>query len=867
MGGDRQKRKIQQENVACLGNSVFKPAHRYHEKVQPIMKRLFTALLLASSSTLLSAQADIASQATDPAALTVAKGFKVELLYSVPKAEQGSWVTMTIDDKGRILASDQYGAFYRVTVPAPGAKGKVKVEKIDLDIGHAQGSLYAFDSLYVVVNGKSNKGRGLYRVMDTDNDDKFDTVKLLKKFAESGGEHGPHAVILGPKKKSLYVVVGNQTPLVDYNRTRVPPFWGEDQLLPRVYGRGFMRGVDAPRGWIAKTDKEGKNWEIMATGFRNQYDAAFNHHGELFTFDADMEWDVNTPWYRPTRVNHVVSGAEFGWRNGSGKFPHYYEDSLPATIDIGPGSPTGVCFGYGAAFPEKYQKAFFINDWSYGKMYAVHFEPEGSTYKATFEEFVAGQPLPLTDLEIHQQHKCMYFMIGGRRTQGGLYRVTYAGKESTSPAKLDKDGVAARTIRRSLEKYHGKKDPRAVKAAWDQLGSSDRYIRNAARTAIEHQPANQWREKALVEKDTQTALSALLALVRVGNTNDQVPVLKALGNIKWEKLSTNQKLQLVRIYSLCFIRLGEPNKETKVGLGKALAANLPDKNTFVNEELVQLLVYLQSEDVAKKAIALLEAAPTQEEQIHYVKSLRLLREGWDEDSRNALYEGFGKAKGYRGGASFRNFIADIQKDMEMGLMGDEKKTFHEILAAAPAPKSPLDALSTALAGRGFVENWQVSHFEKELSKKLTGRDFKTGKTLFGATACYACHRFQGDGGSMGPDLTGAGGRFSAKDLLESIIEPSKEVSDQYAPIVIKMKDGTTITGRIGNMSGDRLMVAQDMFDPQNFTRVDRREVESIEYSKISPMPPMLIGRLEKGEVLDLLAYILSGGNEDHAMFK
>lgn len=500
-------------------------------------------------------------------------------------------------------------------------------------------------------------------------------------------------------------------------------------------------------------------------------------------------------------------------------------------------------------------------------MYAVHFEPDGSTYKATFEEFVAGQPLPLTDLEIHQEHKCMYFMIGGRRTQGGLYRVTYAGKDSTAPAKLDKNGISARTIRKSLEKYHGRKDPKAVNAAWSHLGSSDRYIRYAARTAIEHQPVDQWREKALVEKDTQSALSALLALVRVGNTKDQDGVLKSLGNMKWEKLSTEQRLQIIRIYSLCFIRLGEPDKETRVALGKSLVANLPDRDTFVNEELVQLLVYLQSPDVAPKAVALLDAAPTQEEQIHYVKSLRLLREGWDADSRKSYYQWFGRAKGYRGGASFKNFLADIQKDMEMGLMGDEKKAFHDIIAAAPEPKSPLDALSTALSGRGFVENWQVSHFEEEFKSGLNGRNFEKGKTLFGATACFACHRFQGDGGSMGPDLTGSAGRFSAKDLLESIVEPSKEVSDQYAPIVIKMKDGTTITGRIGNMSGDRLMVAQDMFDPQNFTRVDRREVESIEYSKISPMPPMLLGRLEKGEVLDLLAYIISGGNQEHAMFK
>lgn len=173
---------------------------------------------------------------------------------------------------------------------------------------------------------------------------------------------------------------------------------------------------------------------MVASGFRNEFDAALNADGELFTYDADMEWDVNTPWYRPTRVCHVTSGAEFGWRNGGGKLPVHYPDSLPAVIDIGFGSPTGVCFGYEAQFPARYQNALFISDWSYGKLYAVHLTPSGSTYSATLEEFITGTPLPLTDVVINPHDCAMYFTIGGRKVQSGLYRVTYSGNESTEVA-------------------------------------------------------------------------------------------------------------------------------------------------------------------------------------------------------------------------------------------------------------------------------------------------------------------------------------------------------------------------------------------------------------------------------------------------
>src|SRR5690606_18383425 len=210
---------------------------------------------------------------------------------------------------------------------------------------------------------------------------------------------------------------------------------------------------------------------MVATGFRNIYDASVNHAGELFTYDADMEYDFNTPWYRPTRVNHVVSGGEYGWRNGAGKYPEFYPDNLPSTVNIGPGSPTGTTFGYGAKFPAKYQNAFYILDWSWGKIYAIHLEAEGASYTGVKEDFISGAPLPVTDAFIHPQDGAMYFAIGGRRVQSGLYRVTYTGDESTAPVKPDITLTEAAKLRHQLEAFHGKADPAAIKAAWPHLDS------------------------------------------------------------------------------------------------------------------------------------------------------------------------------------------------------------------------------------------------------------------------------------------------------------------------------------------------------------------------------------------------------------
>ena len=173
-------------------------------------------------------------------------------------------------------------------------------------------------------------------------------------------------MLLGPDGKSLYVAARQPHQVDGSGRSYVPRIWGEDFLVPRLWDaiRPSPSASWRPAGCIYKTDKDGKNWKLISMGYRNEYDAAFNRDGELFTYDADMEWDMNLPWYRPTRVCHAVPGSEFGWRGGTGKMYEYHPDNLPPVVNVGPGSPTGITFGYGAKFPAKYQEALYLCDWS-----------------------------------------------------------------------------------------------------------------------------------------------------------------------------------------------------------------------------------------------------------------------------------------------------------------------------------------------------------------------------------------------------------------------------------------------------------------------------------------------------------------------
>jgi putative heme-binding domain-containing protein len=817
--------------------------------------------------------------ATPAERLHVAKDFKAELLYSVPKDEQGSWVSMCTDPKGRLIVSDQYGPLYRVAPPPLGGKAAdTKVEKLKAPIGEAQGLLWAFDSLYVVVNQGAKYQSGLYRVRSSKGDDNLDKVELLRKI-DGGGEHGPHAVLLSPDRKSLYVVCGDGTAMMKpLAGSRVPRHWGEDHLLPRLPdGGGFMRGVLGPGGCMYKVDRDGKNWELISTGYRNQYDAAFNHDGDLFTYDADMEWDMNTPWYRPTRVCLACSGSEFGWRNGAGKWPPHYPDSWPPVLDIGPGSPTGMTFGYGAKFPAKYQEALLMCDWSYGKLYAVHLTPEGSAYRAEAEEFVSGSPLPLTDIVVNPADGAVYFTIGGRKTQSGLYRLTYTGKESTAPAPRDHRCEDQRALRRHLEAFHGKQDLAAVPICWPYLNHPDRYLRSAARVAIEFQDPRTWQERALAEKDPATAIQALLALVRVTSTDpfhrkpDTPPtdlalkgrILQALERIDWDRLTADQQLDLLRVYAIAFVRMGPPDRDTRTRLIARLDPHYPSHNRLLNADLCQMLVYLEAPGVATKTLKLLAEAPTQEEQLEYGRSLRVLKTGWTPAQRKEYFTWYLRAAHFKGGHSLVGFLKEMKDDAVATLTAKEKTELKPLLEARIEEPSPQHQAKP----RPLVKHWTVAELAPVVEKGLTHRDFDRGRTLFGAANCFSCHRFANEGGAAGPDLTGAAGRFSVRDLLESIIEPSKEISDQYAAVDITTTDGQVITGRIVNLNDNDLSVMTNMLDPNGLKTVRRNHIDSMEKSKVSMMPTELLDSFKEDEILDLMAYLLSRGDRGNKMFR
>jgi putative heme-binding domain-containing protein len=288
----------------------------------------------------------------------------------------------------------------------------------------------------------------------------------------------------------------------------------------------------------------------------------------------------------------------------------------------------------------------------------------------------------------------------------------------------------------------------------------------------------------------------------------------------------------------------------------------PAAGRFVNGELCQLLVYLDAPKVAARTLKLLAEAPTQEEQIDYARALRVLKSGWTPELRAEYFGWLRRAEAYKGGASFGGFLKNIRDDAVATFSPEEKLALKDVIEAKAAP-----AVTAAVKPRSFVKAWTVAELAPLVENGLAGRNFDRGRKLFGEANCFACHRFDSEGGMQGPDLTIASGRFSPRDLLESIIEPNKEISDQYAAVTIAMTDGRVVTGRIINLHGDGMSVITNMLEPNGITNVNRKAVESIEPSKVSMMPAGLLDTFTADEVQDLVAYLLSRGDRASPLFQ
>jgi putative heme-binding domain-containing protein len=613
-----------------------------------------------------------------------------------------------------------------------------------------------------------------------------------------------------------------------------------------------------------------------------------------------MEWDFGMPWYRPTRICHATSASEFGWRTGNSKWPANFPDNLPPVINIGQGSPTNLLYLKNAKFPAKYNQSLLAFDWSFGIIHAIHLKPSGATYTAEREEFLSGIPLPLTDGTIGPDG-ALYFLTGGRRLESDLYRVYYNGPENTqnpvSTTKINPENE----LRRTLEKFHNKQDATVIYFAWPHLKHPDRFVRYAARLAIEHQPSQEWQQKALTEKDPIIAINSLQALTRNTDANNKDKILAALLKINFNILNEEQKIDLLRVYELVFLRLGKPDEQTKTKIATYFFSRFPTISKVFDQHLARILVNVDSPGIIEKIVSKItnNASASIESvggntatnsadlilrnpqygldiaqmldnkppalQVYYAILISNVKTGWTPALSERYFSWYKKAFTYKGGLSYVGFLERARK-MALQNVPENKKGYYDNLSGGDLLNKTGNDIIVENYPKGPYKYWNADETNKLFETELVNRDYKQGKSMYDAVTCSRCHSMLGQGGNIGPDLSQLASRFTTKDILEAIMEPNKVISDQYASTQFELKNGQSIVGRLVNEDKVNYSISQNPYAPDFLLKVAKNTVVSKKYSTVSVMLPGLINPLNQEELKDLMAFLIAGGKQDHKVF-
>jgi len=151
----------------------------------------------------------------------------------------------------------------------------------------------------------------------------------------------------------------------------------------------------------------------------------------------------------------------------------------------------------------------------------------------------------------------------------------------------------------------------------------------------------------------------------------------------------------------------------------------------------------------------------------------------------------------------------------------------------------------------------------------TGHDWSQGRALFKKAGCGGCHAFgsESEGGGLAPDLTGVSSKYTRDFILQSILEPSATLNGQYFHTAFTLKDGKVITGSVVDVADKKIIVAPVMLNPNATVEIAEGDVKSEAPSPISPMPPGLLDEFTREQIIELMAFLDSGGDRNAAVYK
>ena len=777
---------------------------------------------------------------TDFAKFSVRPGFELQMVRAA-KPNEGSWVSMAIDRDGKLIIAREDRGLLRMELSSDGDE-VIDSELIEDTLRECRGILPIGRHIYV----NANNSKGLFRLTEKANG-VFDKPSLI--YASSGSVgHGRNDLALGPDGK-IYSIHGDAVRLPEQSTDWTSPY------------RDARNGKKTSEGHLLRIDQATGAVELLAAGLRNPFGIDFNARGDCFTYDADAEHDMGSPWYRPTRVSHLVAGGDYGWRGVTKSWPPYFPDqadAAPPNMNIGKGSPTAVKFGTNSNFPVRFKQAAFILDWAYGRILAVHAIPRGSSYLTTAESFLQGRPLNVTDLDFGKDGS-MYFITGGRKTKSALYRVKYMGEDSPSELpRMTRQQRERASFANESRRYRIELESKILQSGeiHTALADVDPWIGHAA-----VQLANRAADDLVIRRANESSnlyevSRLLLSLSRSDANSYRQSIVDQLNKTDFLHAPKSTRHRLLQAYRLCLDDSSSLSEKLLLAAQDKLSPMYPDFDFDCNRLLAEVLVGLKDEAVVSKTMQLHQSMTSQRWRMLCLYVIRNATTGWTPKLRRQYFGQLNQTDTYTGGAGMASFISTIRDDAISQLSKEQKNTLRDVI-------QPQDMVVTdePEPARPFVKKWTVGDLA-DLPKRNQPSSIDRGKKVFRSALCANCHRAGGIGRLIGPDLTGVSRRFGRSDLLNSIVHPSNVIADKYRSLKIITDDGKMLTGQVvtsGDYRSPTIRLATDPNQPTKATVIAKKSISRQEASDVSWMPTGLLDTFNKDEIADLLSFIESAG--------
>jgi hypothetical protein len=803
-------------------------------------------------------------------------------------------VSIAFDQRGRLLVIESHTHFRPANYQGPKHDRIRVLEDTDGD-GRADRFRTFFEGTTASMDIATHRDGSVYvatrnevlRLRDTDGDGQADEKRRVV-FLDTPGNY-PHNGLSG----LAFDANGNL-------------FFGMGENLGARYrligSDGGSVSDEGEGGNIFWCTADGQQVRRVATGFWNPFGVCLDVFGRMFAVDNDADA------MPPCRLLHVVEGGDYGYQfryGRSGRHPFQsWNGQLPGTLPMASGTGEGPCevLGYEAnGLPAEYRGDLLVTSWADHRVERYRLTEQGVSVRAERLPFVQGgkdfRPVGLAvapdgSLFVSDWVLSNYEL----HSRGAVWHIRWKtpSTQEKSPAQRQRPAGITR-----LDEVHRLRGPEAWKRLRPLLTDADPFLRHAATFRLAQLPEAMAEAVAAKLTDPQECIALLLAQRRLESPDaakladtwlkDRDPEVRFLA-AKWiaDRKLTSCKPALtaliqepnisVRLYHACASALARLNDQdvSEAKMADFFFSRLTDAAT--SPELRIAALRLIPSEYKPLTLAVLNRLITSNDEAVQREAVRLLAEHPDPKrftTQLTVIKDEGRPETVRAEALVG--IADKSKECQPLLLELTRNGRPMLRAEAlrsltgvklsPEQRDALlklqgqdtttNDLVARVLGQPFINGRSPTTDTAAWMARLDGAaDPEAGRRVFfhpKLAGCSKCHRVDGRGHDIGPDLS-AIGRSERRNILESILQPSGNVAPHYQVWKLSTADGQVRTGMLMRTYLDEYTYIDEKGEQ---FKVKTPDITASQPARQSIMPDGLVNQLTDQELRDLLAYLCS----------